>query len=66
VHLDFTNEVAYVVFPATFTLRMNGKRSSQRECRWTVVMHKVASGWRMTSWAWSDGAKYTPKAGAAE
>jgi hypothetical protein len=60
LHIDVTDAIAYTVFPATFTYIAKGDKKTLRDCRFTVVLHKVDAGWRMTSWAWSDGVVQAP------
>ena len=51
-HSAITGNVAYVVVPATLAYLQNGKPVKETGSVWTVVLHKTASGWLMTSWSW--------------
>ena len=53
LHDDVTGDVAYVVFPATFTFRQKGKSTSQ-DALFTFVVKKAAGGWQIVAWAWSN------------
>jgi len=52
-HVDVTGDRAYVVVPATYTYKQNGKPVTESGSTLTVALQKVASGWRMTGWAWA-------------
>ena len=52
-HVDITGDRAYVVAPATYTYKQNGKRVTESNSILTVALQKQAAGWRMTGWAWS-------------
>jgi hypothetical protein len=52
-HVDITGDRAYVVAPATFTYKQNGKKVTEAGSSLTVALQKVAGGWRMTGWAWA-------------
>jgi ketosteroid isomerase-like protein len=54
-HVDITGDRAYVVNPASLTYKEKGKAIRQTGSVWTVALHKDASGWHITGWAWSDG-----------
>ena len=54
-HVDVTGEYAYVVLPATMTFDLRGTKVTQTGSLWTVGLRKVASGWRLTAWAWAKG-----------
>lgn len=52
-HVDITGDRAYVVVPATYTYKENGKRVTESGSILTVALHKSAAGWVMTGWAWT-------------
>ena len=52
-HVDITGEHAYVVVPATYTYKQNGKKVTEAGSMLTVALQKTATGWLITSWAWS-------------
>jgi ketosteroid isomerase-like protein len=52
-HVDVTGDRAYVVVPATYTYKQNGKPVTESGSTLTVALQKVAAGWRMTGWAWT-------------
>ncbi len=51
-HMDVTGDRAYVVAPATFTYKKNGKPTSQTGSTFTLALQKATSGWHITAWAW--------------
>ena len=52
-HVDITGEHAYVVAPATYTYKQGGKKVTEAGSMMTLALQKSASGWLITSWAWS-------------
>jgi hypothetical protein len=52
-HLDVVGDRAYVVVPANFIYKQNGKRLTQRGSTLTVALQKVSDNWRITGWAWA-------------
>jgi hypothetical protein len=54
-HVDVTGDRAYVVVPATMSFKVHGKQVTQTGSTFTVALHKLASGWRITAWAWTRG-----------
>jgi ketosteroid isomerase-like protein len=54
-HVDVTDDRAYVVVPATMTFQVHGKQLTQSGSTFTVALHKVATRWRITAWAWTKG-----------
>ena len=52
-HIDVTGDRAYVVVPANFTFKQNGKQFTERRSILTVALQKVADSWRITGWAWA-------------
>jgi hypothetical protein len=56
-------ENAYVVVPAVFSYKQNGKAMRER-AQMTFVLKKDAAGWLIHAWTWT-GAKPSPAAGTA-
>jgi len=52
-HVDVTGDRAYVVVPVTYTYKQNGKPVTESGSVFTVALKKIAAGWRLTGWAWS-------------
>jgi len=52
-HLDVTGDRAYVVLPANYTFKENGKPKKETDATWTFTLQKVEAGWRVTGWAWA-------------
>jgi ketosteroid isomerase-like protein len=52
-HVDITGDRAYVVVPATYTYKQNGKRVKESGSILTVALQKGSAGWRMSGWAWA-------------
>ena len=52
-HVDVTGERAYVVVPANYNFKQDGKPMAETGSTFTVALQKVAAGWRITGWAWS-------------
>lgn len=51
-HLEVTARTAYMVVPATYSYRQNGK--AQRESGiFTVSFKKTLNGWLMSGWTWT-------------
>jgi hypothetical protein len=48
-----TADRAYVVAPADFRFKENGKDGSDLGALFTVALQKGQAGWRITGWAWS-------------
>ena len=46
---------AYVVLPAGYKYKLNGKPIDETNSVWTVALQKTADGWRVTAWAWAQG-----------
>ncbi|MEO8460475.1 MAG: nuclear transport factor 2 family protein [Dokdonella sp.] len=53
-HVDISSDLAYVVVPANYTLKKQGKLASSANSIVTLALKKGANGWRITSWAWAD------------
>jgi ketosteroid isomerase-like protein len=54
-HVDASGDRAYVVLPATFKYKHDGKAASQTGATLTVALQKIPDGWRITGWTWSHG-----------
>lgn len=54
-HVDITGNRAYVVVPATFTYKQNGKPMKEEGSMLTLVLQKSIAGWRITAWTWTMG-----------
>ncbi len=57
LHVDITDDRAYVVVPATMTFRVHGEQVAQSGSTFTVALRKLAEGWRITAWAWAKGTR---------
>ena len=57
LHNSASGDSAYVVVPATMTLKIDGQQVSQTRAVLTVALRKLAEGWRITAWAWAKGAR---------
>ena len=53
LHVDVTADRAYVVVPATYKFKQNGKLNQETDSLLTIALQKTAAGWRMTGWAWT-------------
>lgn len=51
--VDIEGDRAYVVVPADFRYKLNGKPGAEMGAIFTVALHKETAGWRITGWAWS-------------
>lgn len=52
-HVDVTGDRAYVVLPADYKYKQNGKTVKQKGSIWTITLRKIGSDWRITGWAWA-------------
>ena len=52
-HVDVAGDLAYVVVPADYAYKMNGKPVKETGSMLTLVLGKSAAGWRITGWSWS-------------
>lgn len=55
LHATVTGDRGYLVIPAGYTYKNNGKPAAQKDAVLTIAMQKGAAGWTMTGWAWSTG-----------
>ena len=53
LHVDIAGDVAYVVVPADYAYKKDGKPIKETGSLFTVVLKKGSAGWRITGWAWS-------------
>jgi len=52
-HVDITGDHAYVVEPADYAYKANGKAVKEVGSIITLTLHRQATGWRITGWAWA-------------
>jgi ketosteroid isomerase-like protein len=52
-HVDVSGDRAYVVVPADYRWKQNGKPMKETGSTLTLTLRKGADGWRITSWAWA-------------
>jgi ketosteroid isomerase-like protein len=52
-HLDVDADYAYLVAPTTYIYSKAGKPTKEAGIV-TMTLHKTATGWRITGWAWAD------------
>ena len=52
-HIEITGDRAYVVMPASYSFKQNGKPMKETGSTLTVALHKDAAGWRITAWTWA-------------
>jgi ketosteroid isomerase-like protein len=53
-HIDVTADCAYVVVPADYTYKQNGKVVKETGSIFTLVLQKSATGWRIMAWSWAN------------
>ncbi|EGY02407.1 hypothetical protein AZA_87941 [Nitrospirillum viridazoti Y2] len=51
--VDVEADSAYVVVPADFRYKLNGKPGAELGAIFTVALRREAAGWRIAGWAWS-------------
>jgi ketosteroid isomerase-like protein len=51
--IDVGVDRAYVIVPADFHFKQNGKAGEELGALFTVALQKGQMGWRITGWAWS-------------
>jgi ketosteroid isomerase-like protein len=51
-HIDVTGDHAYVVVPAWYKYKQDGKPKKE-EGTSVIVLQKGKDGWRITSWSWA-------------
>jgi hypothetical protein len=52
-HVDATADHAYVVIPANYAFKQNGKPVKETGSILTIVLAKADTGWRITAWSWA-------------
>jgi ketosteroid isomerase-like protein len=57
-HVNVSGDRAYVAVPASMSFSVRGKRVRQSGGVFTVALRKLASGWRLTAWAWAKGTRF--------
>jgi ketosteroid isomerase-like protein len=53
LHVDVTADRAYVVVPANYKYKQNGKAVPETGSTLTIALQKSGAAWRMTGWAWA-------------
>ena len=52
-HVDVSGDRGYVVVPANYSFKLDGKPTAENGSLFTVALLKGADGWRITAWTWS-------------
>jgi ketosteroid isomerase-like protein len=52
-HVDVTGDRAYVVAPADYTFKQNGKPMREIASTWTFALQKIDGSWKITGWSWA-------------
>jgi hypothetical protein len=52
-HIDITSERAYLVVPADYVYKKDGKPVKETGSMLVLALRKDASGWRITGWSWA-------------
>lgn len=52
-HVFITGDLAYVVVPADYTFKKNGKPGKESGSMFALVLQKGAAGWRIRGWSWA-------------
>ncbi|MDQ2929357.1 MAG: nuclear transport factor 2 family protein [Gemmatimonadota bacterium] len=53
LHVDITGDHAYVVMPARYVFKKDGKPVSEDSSSITMVLQKRATEWTVAGWAWT-------------
>ena len=53
IHVDVTGDRAYVVMPARYVFKKDGKPVSEDVSSITLALQKSATEWTITGWAWT-------------
>jgi SnoaL-like domain len=53
LHVDVTADRAYVVVPANYKFKQNGKAVQETGSTLTIALQKSEGAWHMTGWAWA-------------
>ena len=48
-----TGDRAYVVVPATYSFKQNGKPMHESQSIMTFALQKLSAGWRIAGWSWT-------------
>jgi hypothetical protein len=54
-HVDVAGDRAYVVVPASYTIKVHGTLVNKTNSIVTFALERVATAWRISGWAWADG-----------
>ncbi len=54
-HVDINGDHAYVVLPASMTLRLKGTAVRQTGSVYTVALRRTGGRWLLTAWSWAKG-----------
>jgi ketosteroid isomerase-like protein len=52
-HVDVVSDRAYVVLPANYKFKKDGKPVEEIGSTLAIALQKSGSGWKMTGWAWA-------------
>ncbi|MGA7684991.1 MAG: nuclear transport factor 2 family protein [Terriglobales bacterium] len=52
-HVDITADRAYVVIPANYSFKQQGKQISETGSIITLTLQKSPADWRITGWSWA-------------
>jgi opacity protein-like surface antigen len=52
-HIDIAADRAYVVVPASYKFKKNGKPAEEVGSTLTVALQRGGTGWRITAWSWT-------------
>jgi ketosteroid isomerase-like protein len=52
-HVAVAGDRAYVVVPANYVYKQNGKPGMESGSILTVALQKIAARWRITGWSWA-------------
>ena len=52
-HVDIAGDRAYVVVPANYAYKKNGKPVQETGSMLAIALEKTANGWRFTGWSWA-------------
>lgn len=52
-HIDVTAAYAYIVAPADYAFKRQGKPVKETGSIFTLTLQKGGAGWRITGWAWA-------------
>jgi ketosteroid isomerase-like protein len=52
-HVDVSGDRAYVVVPADYAYKKDGKPVKETASTLTIALQRTASGWRIVAWSWA-------------